>query len=116
MTPRRMIRRAVLVGYLLTVLVILLSPISPDVAVAHFTWFDKAVHLVLFGGVVALGYWDTGSVATMAIVAVVLAGAVELLQGPLPYRSAESWDFVAGAIGALVAAGVVRLIASASLR
>ncbi len=43
----------------------------------------------------------------MLLFTVTLAGGTELLQGFLPFRSREIWDFLAGAGGALGGIGVI---------
>ena len=92
-------RRSIFGAYLVLVLVLLLAPITQESPVPELTWLDKLVHFVLFVGLAVLGFWNRASVPAVMLFAVALAGVLELIQGPLPYRSAELLDFVAGAVG-----------------
>jgi len=82
---------------------LLFTPVASGLPSEYYTWFDKVVHFVMFAGLVLIGYWNVGSLTLVVFFAVALAGGTELLQGFLPYRSREIWDFLAGAGGALVA-------------
>lgn len=104
------LRRTAFGAYLTLTLVLLFTPIASELPSEYFTWFDKVVHFVMFAGLALLGYWNVGSITLVALFAVTLAGGTELLQGFLPYRSTEIWDFLAGAGGALVAGIGVAII------
>jgi hypothetical protein len=102
-------RHVVLACYVAGLLVLTLAPL-PGTAyrLASAQGFDKAVHTVLFGGFAAALYWSRLGGAAPGWWRVVgpsagLAALVELLQAPLPYRTADVWDFVWGVLGALVA-------------
>lgn len=86
----------------------------PEVDVPMFPGADKVVHAVMFGTLAAVmmvdvarwrgrevGFWCS---ASLALVAILLGGLVELLQMWMGMgRGAEWWDFAADAAGALVA-------------
>ena len=79
--------------------------------------FDKAVHVGLFGGLALLLCWAFNSAARPRAVVIVglasaMAGLIEVVQGLLPYRSAEWWDLLAGVAGALAGALLAAAIAS----
>ena len=93
-------------AYLTLTIVLLFAPVASGLPREYFTWFDKVVHFVMFAGLAFLGYWNVGSITPVVLFAVALAGGTELLQGFLPYRSTEIWDFLAGAGGALAGIGV----------
>ncbi len=97
------LRRIVLGAYLALTLLVLFTPVASGLPSEYYTWFDKVVHFVMFAGLALVGYWNVGSITPVVLFAVALAGGTELLQGFLPYRSREIWDFLAGAGGALVA-------------
>ncbi len=103
------LRRTAFGAYLTLTLVLLFTPVASGLPSDYFTWFDKVVHFVLFAGLALLGYWNLGSITLVVLFAVALAGGTELLQGLLPYRSTEIWDFLAGAGGALAGIGVAIL-------
>ncbi len=103
-------RRAIFAVYLVVVVVLLLAPITIELPRPELTWADKVIHLFLFGGVGVLGFWNRPSVLAMTLFAALLAGALELLQGPLPYRSTELLDFVAGAVGGVGGVGLAVVI------
>ena len=103
-------RRSIFGAYLVLVLVLLLAPITQELAYPEVTWFDKLVHFVLFVGVAVLGFWNRASVPAVTLLTVALAGALELIQWPLPYRSAELLDFVAGAVGGVGGVGLAVLL------
>lgn len=96
-------RRLLLALYVMWVLVLTLAPL-PAAAGRMPDWFDKVVHLGLFLGFAALlswnvaGRWARGVVIVGA--SVVFAGTIELVQGPLAFRSGDVWDFLWGMAGA----------------
>ena len=106
-------RRSIFGSYLVLVVVLLLAPIAPELPYPEVTWFDKLVHAVLFVGVAVLGFWNRASVPAVTIFAVVLAGTLELVQGPLPYRHAELLDFIAGVVGGVGGVGLAVLFVRA---
>ncbi len=97
------LRRTALGAYLTLTLMLLFTPVASNLPSEYYTWLDKVVHFVMFAGLALVGYWNVGSITPVVLLAVALAGGTELLQGFLPYRSREIWDFLAGAGGALVA-------------
>ena len=99
-------RRSVFAAYLVVVVVLLLAPITIELPSPELTWTDKVIHLFLFAGVGFLGFWNRPSALAIAFFTAVLAGTLELIQGPLPYRSAELLDFVAGAVGGVGGVGL----------
>ncbi len=103
----RMVRLTALVVYLGALLVATLGPVRG--IPPSFVGADKLVHFGLFGGLVPILYVNLPS-ASLArrlllsgTLAVALAAMVELVQIPLPHRSGDSWDLVAGSIGAVFA-------------
>ncbi|MEE8252188.1 MAG: VanZ family protein [Gemmatimonadales bacterium] len=101
------LRRTVLGAYLTLVLMLLFTPVASGLPSEYYTWFDKVVHFVMFAGLALIGYWNVGSITLVVLFTVTLAGGTELLQGFLPFRSREIWDFLAGAGGALAGVGVL---------
>jgi VanZ family protein len=102
-------RGNLLAVYLIAVFGLTLTPLpeSPEAS----GQIDKVVHFGLFAGLAVLVHWNLWSrrlrASTAAFAASAVAGLIELLQGPIPYRGADVWDLVAGAAGAmLVGAGI----------
>jgi VanZ family protein len=99
-------RRILLASYVVVLLGVTLAPV-PGTAYPP-SGFDKLVHIVLFAGLAFLLHWNlhTGSTLTAAAGAIVLtmgvAALIEGVQGVLPFRNADEWDFVAGAAGAIL--------------
>ena len=101
-------------------LVLTLAPL-PQAAnrLASARGFDKAVHFLLLGCLAALLYWnkrhaspDRGPTLLSVVgPSAALAALIELLQAPLPYRTADFWDFFWGAAGALAAYLIARWLA-----
>ena len=108
------IRRALLVAYIVVLLAVTLAPVPGSVYPP--SGFDKLVHVGLFGGLAFLIMWNLGSWRRVTIVealgvTVVAAILIEVLQGMLPFRNADTRDFLAGTVGALlgiVLAGAAR--------
>ena len=108
------IRRALLIAYVVGVLAVTLAPVPGSVYPE--AGFDKLVHVGLFGGLAFLIMWNLGGWRGITILealglTVLAAILIEALQGLLPFRNADTWDFVAGTFGALlgiVAAGAAR--------
>lgn len=77
---------------------------------------DKWTHGVMYGGLSAVVWWEylrqhirvrlLPSVAGAWLIPVLLGGLMELVQGLLPYRSCDVWDFVANSIGAILATAI----------
>ncbi|UCD25229.1 MAG: VanZ family protein [Gemmatimonadota bacterium] len=98
-------RRIILAAYLGLILYATLAPISAS-------WYktvsalDKLAHVGLFAGMsflMVLSMTDGWRRALWAIALTsALAAIIELVQGALPYRSAEWWDLWAGVGGAAV--------------
>jgi VanZ family protein len=98
------------VVYVLLVFAVTLAPIPHDAAVRlSLSGLDKLVHAVVIAGLALLLQWRPGApsrvISTIAafLVAGSVAGLIELLQEPLPYRSGDVRDFFAGIAGALAA-------------
>jgi VanZ family protein len=104
-------RGALLTLYLIAVFGLTLTPVSepPDAPQS----FDKVVHFGLFGFLAVLVNWNLWwarlRASAAALAAAAVAGLIELLQRPIPYRSADVWDFVAGTAGAIAVGGVIGL-------
>lgn len=120
MSPRlsgNLIPRAVLVVYVGLLFLATLSPV-PDTRTPFSLLgdFDKVAHVLLFGGLGAVLYWNLkislsrGVGAAALAVSALVAALIEALQGPLPDRSAELWDFIAGVAGALLAVVVMSFV------
>jgi glycopeptide antibiotics resistance protein len=102
----RRYRRPLFAAYTVWVLFLTLAPLPAATGRAPW-WFDKVVHFGIFGGMAALLYlnlsqerrhhaiWVVGTAA-------LFAGAIELAQSPLAFRSGDWWDFAWGAVGAAV--------------
>lgn len=103
---RLAMRRTAFYTYVALVLIATLTPLSGGIFDTAAR-FDKVVHVAMLAGVAFLMLLSQVSArrqdAVRALVlTAVLAGAIELLQGALPFRSAEPWDFAAGVVGAAV--------------
>ncbi len=97
-------RAVVLATYAAGLLIVTLAPLpgaAYDVAAAGS---DKLVHFVLFAGLAVVTYWAFGLRRWLAAagIAVAAAALIEVAQTPLAYRSGDPWDFVWGAVGAVV--------------
>jgi VanZ family protein len=109
-------KRIVFAAYLALVGFATLAPLSGGV-LGPFADFDKLIHVGLFAGVAFLMLWAEKSgldprAVTVIVVTAVLAGLIEVIQGVLPFRAMDGWDFLAGVIGAVI--GAVAQIAIAS--
>jgi VanZ family protein len=108
--PSTTYARAALLGYVVLLFALTLGPLPAMRQVYSVVPIaDKLVHAGLFAGLASLLYWNLGSIGrarrlfwSVALSAAV-AGLIEILQGPLPYRSAEWLDFFAGGAGAAAA-------------
>ena len=121
-SARRTWRRLVVV-YLAVVFTVTLAPIPPEAAVKlSLSGFDKLVHAVVIAGLALILHWRPGAPSRLssAIIALLaagfVAGLIELLQEPLPYRSGDIWDLVAGVGGALTAIVVSSVVQVATAR
>ena len=107
-----------LVVYVVAVLAATLTPDLPDVTGFRMPpWFDKVVHFGLIGGFAGLAHWVAwprrmwiGVIAASWL----LAGFIELAQGPIPSRSPELGDWIAGAAGALAGSAVFHIVMARS--
>jgi hypothetical protein len=113
--------RLLLLIYLAALAGLLFFPIGgPD-----FRWLgldsDKWMHFVLFGGLALMLRWNlVGFPRPFSIsvgIATVFAALTELGQALLIYRSAESQDFLAGLVGAVLGGAIAHFVlSSASLQ
>ncbi len=76
---------------------------------------DKWLHVVGFGAlaaslVSAMDKFSWRELASVLIVTVAFGVAIELLQWPLPWRTASLADVLADAVGAIVGSGLAGLI------
>ncbi|NIR46579.1 MAG: hypothetical protein GWN99_19215 [Gemmatimonadetes bacterium] len=105
-------RRLVVAIYLTAVGVVTLAPLPSGAATELLgSGFDKAIHALIIGGLALVLLWRPEPPRLPAALAVVgasmaVAALIELAQIPLPYRSGELYDFLAGASGGLVATGL----------
>lgn len=88
-------------AYVAFTMTLLFAPVTGSLPSTFFDGFDKVVHFGLFMGIAGLGYWTVPSLRLAIAFGVVMAGGTELLQGPLAYRTADLWDFLAGSGGSL---------------
>ncbi|MFC7167491.1 VanZ family protein [Halospeciosus flavus] len=84
-----------------------------DVRFTRLVGLDKWLHAVGYAGLsflVAAAFGRRGWRSLTAVVAlvVVFGGAIELVQGALPWRSASVLDLLADAVGALVGVAAYR--------
>ncbi len=94
----------------LTVIAHLAALYAPKAGAASpVVGIDKVAHLVLFGGVLAVGAWAGVAVRPLALALLVNAVLSELAQYLwLARRSGDVWDAVADALGVLVVWLVLR--------
>lgn len=109
--------RIALIAYVAILFALTLGPLPAMRQVySVFPIADKLVHMGLFAGLAVLLYWNLGLIGRggrlfwSVAVSAAVAGLIEVLQEPLPYRSAEWLDFLAGTTGA---AAAVLIIAAA---
>ncbi|KAA9398982.1 hypothetical protein Har1130_12310 [Haloarcula sp. CBA1130] len=107
------------VGFSLLLLVTSLLPIPEGAGeqVPAFLGFalDKWVHAASYGTLAALLAWgrqarDVSTVVALVAVSICYGAGVELLQGLVPSRGVSGADFVANAVGAVLA-GLVWIVA-----
>jgi VanZ family protein len=106
-------RRSFLALYVIALLVITLAPLpAGGEYVEAVPGLDKAIHVVLFGGLAFLLTWNAERQGRARVfskvfgLTVAAAALIEVMQAPLPYRSGDVWDFLAGAVGALIGAAM----------
>jgi len=96
----RAMRHKIFVGYVVVMVLVFLVPV-PTIPLAEANHVDKLVHFGVFLGFALLLHIDRASkVVGMLLISFAFAGGIELVQGFLPYRDADWWDFFAGAAGA----------------
>lgn len=109
-------RHHLLTVYVVVVLALTLTP-GPFLLTHPPVGLDKVAHFLMFAGLAILVYWNvtatSGAAPALAAIlaASALAGLIELLQAPVPNRTEDVRDFLAGVIGALVGTGIAALIA-----
>lgn len=102
-----------LATYTVALLVVTLAPLPGPTYPPTGVGVDKLVHLLLFGGLTVLLYGSfvggrrAPALVASAIGSASVAAVLELLQGLLPYRHEDVWDWVAGAVGAVLAAVLI---------
>ncbi len=86
---------------------LLLSPGSPELAKHFFEGQDKVAHFGLFLGwsflmtLRALYTWSSKQVILLvAVISILLGAGTEVLQGLIPNRSKDLFDFLADVVGA----------------
>lgn len=99
-------RRPLFVAYSAWVLYLTLAPLPSGAGSAPW-WFDKAAHFGIFVGLAALLYLNLPQKRRHHAIWVVgissfVAGAIELAQSPLAFRSGDWWDFFWGGVGTVV--------------
>jgi VanZ family protein len=106
-------RGTLLALYVIALLVITLAPLpAGGEYVEAVPGLDKAIHVVLFGGLAFLLTWNAERQGRARVfskvfgLTVAAAALIEVMQAPLPYRSGDVWDFLAGAVGALIGAAM----------
>jgi VanZ family protein len=106
----RSARRRFILAYFGLVLVVTLVPLPSKPEVAVLPGLDKLVHGALFAGLAFLLHRELrgrpGSPLLAAGLATLTAALIELVQQPLPYRSGDARDLLAGMLGAVVGAAV----------
>jgi VanZ family protein len=102
--------RRLFIAYLVVILVIFMMPV-PETPLGESRHLDKLTHFAAFLGF-AVVYYQTRrtTVGRTFVISCAFAAGVELLQGALPYRDSEWWDFVTGAVGSAVGAVLVFLL------
>jgi VanZ family protein len=109
------VARALAVLATLAIAVLLLIPLPAAAEGFGPPESDKVLHLLLFGVLTLLWAWALRPARAPALLGLAAAvalygGALELLQALTPYRSCDWRDFAADATGALLAAGLWRLL------
>ena len=104
----RKLDRLLLAIYLFAMLGLLMFPIGgPEFRFLGIE-ADKWMHVVLFGGLAVFLRWNLSAnrhaVSVSVGAAFVVAATAEVSQSLVAYRSAESWDLLAGLLGAILGA------------
>lgn len=87
-----------------------LETVIPEDKVAHFFIFGAMVFVVYHALAFELAEWKRSRlIVASVLVTSLLGGLLELVQYTIPYRDAEFLDWVADTLGAILAAGVLRL-------
>ncbi len=101
----KLTRHTLFVGYVVLMLVAFFAPV-PALPSSLPSDSDKVVHIGIFLGFAVLHQLDRrASVWRTLLLSLAFAGAVELVQSLIPYRSGDWRDFAAGGVGAV--AGIV---------
>lgn len=107
------------VAICLALVVLAASVTEPSDAVPRMLFgvnFTTYLHLLAYAGLTgAIGYvllsTDRRALLIAAVIATLYGAAIELLQGPIPYRTMATADGVINAIGAVVGAALWRSLA-----
>jgi glycopeptide antibiotics resistance protein len=107
--------------YMISLIILLISPIEGPGFRFLGIQSDKWMHILLFGGLAVLLRWNFSRNHQAWLLAVgtalAIAIAAEIAQGLVAYRSAELWDVVAGLIGAVLGAtGIGKFLSSPTLQ
>jgi len=106
--------RYLLLIYLAALFSLLVLPISEPKFFLLGIKSDKWFHAALFSGLAMLLRWNFATRAHPLVesifVAAAIALAIEVIQGLINYRSAEWQDLLAGVLGAVLGAAVMRRI------
>ena len=106
---------AVWLAYMVAVLFLALGPVTVDTGLPHG---DKILHGLAFAGMVLLYPWPLAwnRLWLMALMVVVLAGGIEIIQDYTPAygRRPDLYDFFAGVAGGVVGMAVRLALGSPS--
>jgi VanZ family protein len=106
LTPRW--RHRLFIAYVVAMVLVFVIP-TPDTGL-EVRSIDKAVHFLLFFGFAGMFYLDRrAGPGRIFLLSAAFAAGIELVQWVLPFREAELPDFIAGAAGAALAAGILLL-------
>lgn len=124
-TTGRRVAAAALAAYLAAVLVVLLSPVSPEAIVAAVTawvrdglglaavrqgWVEFAANVALFIPFGALVVLAMRRAWIGVVAALLLSAGAELAQMLLPGRLASPRDVLANVLGAAIGAGTIAIV------
>lgn len=102
-------RHRLFVAYAVAMALVFLTP-TPDTGIES-RYIDKAVHFGLFFGFALVFHFDRRTTPGRTfLMSTIFAAGIEVVQGILPFRSAEWRDFVAGSTGAALATLILLLI------
>ena len=102
---RELIAQGLLIGYMLVLLYLALSPAPSGPEIPHF---DKLMHTLSWGlmALLCLGAWPDHYLRAV-LVSAVHGGATEVMQGTLVRgRTADWFDWLADLLGALIVVGL----------